>query len=176
VLLLASTGCRIGAVPHLKISNLTLVQQYDLYQLTIYENTKDEYYTFATPECKHAIDEYLAYRERSGERLTPKSSLFREQFDLNDPFQISKPRSLSTGTLQTTFDRVLVKSGLRTIEHETEMVKNRGRVRKEVSRFNGFRKFFNTNLIRSKINPAVKEMLMGHSIDLDDNYYRPGQD
>jgi hypothetical protein len=83
---------------------------------------------------------------------------------------------LSTGTLQTTFDRVLVKSGLRTIEHETEMVKNRCRVRKEVSRFNGFRKFFNTNLIKNKVNPAVKEMLMGHSIDLDDNYYRPPSD
>jgi hypothetical protein len=43
-----------------------LVQQYDLYQLTIYENTKDEYYTFTAPEAKHAIDEYLAYLERSG--------------------------------------------------------------------------------------------------------------
>ena len=75
------------------------------------------------------------------------------------------------------FENALLKTGIRKREHETETMKNRGTVRKEVSRFNGFRKFFNTNLVRAKVNPAMKEMLMGHSIQLDDNYYyyRPGQ-
>jgi hypothetical protein len=74
------------------------------------------------------------------------------------------------------FDQALIKAKLHETEHEREGIKNRGRVRKEVSRFNGFRKFFNTNLVRAKVNPAVKELLMGHSIDLDDSYYPPGQD
>jgi integrase len=176
VLLMASSGIRVGALPLMKLAHLLPVSDYDLYRITIYENAKEEYYTFCTPEAKRAIDEYLAYRERSGERITPSSPLFREQFDLNDPFQISARRQLRATTLQTTFDRILIKAGLRTMEHETETTKIRGRVRKDVSRFNGFRKFFNTNLVRAKVNPQIKEMLMGHSIDLDDNYYKPTAD
>jgi integrase len=176
VLLMASSGIHVGALQPMKLSHLLPIPDYDLYRVTIYENAKEEYYTFCTPEAKRTIDEYLAYRERSGERVAPKSPLFREQFDLNDPFQISAPRHLRATTLQTTFDRILIKAGLRTMKHETETTKIRGRVRKDVSRFNGFRKFFNTNLVRAKVNPQIKEMLMGHSIDLDDNYYKPTAD
>jgi integrase len=176
VLFLSSTGCRLGALPLLRFSNLKLFSEFDLYQVTIYETTKDEYYTFTTPECKRAIDAYLEYRERCGERLTPDSPLFREQFDINDPFQISKPRLIRKNSLQTMFNRALIKAGLKTVVHDTETTRNRGKIRKEVAMFNGFRKFFNTNLVRAKVNGAVKEMLMGHSIDLDDNYYKPSQE
>ena len=44
ILLLASTGMRIGAIPSLKLNHLTKVEDYNLYQITVYENTKDEYY------------------------------------------------------------------------------------------------------------------------------------
>jgi hypothetical protein len=37
----------------------------------------------------------------------------------------------------------------------------------------GFRKFATTNMIRSKVNPEAREMLLGHSIGLSDSYYRP---
>jgi hypothetical protein len=30
-----------------------------------------------------------------------------------------------------------------------------------------------TNIIRSKVNPEAREMLLGHSIGLSDSYYRP---
>jgi hypothetical protein len=154
------------------------ISDYDLYQVSIYENAKEEYFSFCSPECKHAIDEYLNYRERFGERVTPKSPLFREQF------AIAKPKPIQSTGIEASLDRTLVKSGLRVIEHQTEteneiitsVANNKGKVRKDVSRFNGFRKFFNTNLVRAKVNPAVKEMLMGRSIDLDDNYYRPGSE
>lgn len=176
VLLLSSTGVRLGALPTLCLRHLVPVSQYDLYRITIYENTKDEYYTFCTPECRKSIDTYLEYRERCGERLTPNSPLFREQFDVNDQFMVSKPKPLQLGGIATLFDNALVKSGLRNIEHGTETTKITGRVRKEVSRFNGFRKFANTNMVRAKVNPVVKEMLLGHTIGLDDNYYRPSQE
>lgn len=175
VLFLSSTGVRLGALPTLCLRHLVPVSQYDLFHITIYENTKDEYYTFCTPESKKSIDAYLQYRERCGERLTPNSPLFREQFDANDQFMISKPKPLQLGGIATLFDNALVKSGLRNIEHGTETTKITGRVRKEVSRFNGFRKFANTNMVRAKVNPVVKEMLLGHTTGLDDNYYRPSQ-
>jgi hypothetical protein len=36
------------------------------------------------------IDEYLDLRKRYGEKLNPNSFLVREQFDIRDPFAISK--------------------------------------------------------------------------------------
>lgn len=40
----------------------------------------------------------------------------------------------------------------------------------------GFRKFFTTQLINSKVNPEIREMLFGHKIGLASYYYRPSVD
>ncbi len=54
ILLLASTGIRRRAIPNLQIKNLKKIPEYSLYQITIYEGTKEEYFTFTTPEaCQH---------------------------------------------------------------------------------------------------------------------------
>src|SRR5437867_11231828 len=68
-----------------------------------------EYFSFTTPEAKHAIDEYLDYRERFGERLTPNSPLFREQFDINDQFEISRPKPLAMSAFEFIFENALLK-------------------------------------------------------------------
>jgi hypothetical protein len=68
----------------------------NLYQIVVYANlTNEEYYTFTTPEAAAAIDSYLAYRERYGEKLTPKSPLIREQFNISEP-RPAKPLSEKT--------------------------------------------------------------------------------
>jgi len=36
-----------------------------------------------------------------------------------------------------------------------------------------FRKFFTTQLANSKINPEIREMLLGHKIGLTSCYYKP---
>jgi integrase len=53
ILLLASSGIRIGSTSSLKLGNL------EDNKLTVYENTREEYFTFITPECKKAIDNYI---------------------------------------------------------------------------------------------------------------------
>ena len=54
LLLLASTGCRIGALPSiLHLGNLTRIPDYDLYRITFYEGTNNEYYTFCNPGVCH---------------------------------------------------------------------------------------------------------------------------
>lgn len=40
----------------------------------------------------------------------------------------------------------------------------------------GFRKFFTTQLVNSKINPEIREMLLGHKIGLTSCYYNPSID
>src|SRR6476620_9907624 len=58
ILLLSSTGMRIGAIPPLRIKDI------DENKITVYENAKEEYFTFITPECKNAIDSYIDMRSR----------------------------------------------------------------------------------------------------------------
>ena len=48
--------------------------------------------------------------------------------------------------------------------------------RKDVMLAHGFRKFFTTQLINSKVNPEIREMLLGHSIGLASAYYKPTED
>lgn len=172
ILLLASTGMRIGAVPELKIGNIEKIE--DIYKITLYERTKEEYYTFCTPECAKAIDSYLEYRKRYGEKVTDNSPLFREQFDRNDMDQIRyKVRFVTKNTLVRLLDNILYSSGLREITREISGKRMRGRVRKGVARSHGFRKFATTNMVRAKVNAEAREMLLGHSIGLSDSYYRP---
>ena len=85
ILLTASTGMRIGALHSLQISDLCKVE-YDnsiVYRINVYARTHSHYYTYCTPECAEAIDEYKKYRQRYGEKLTDKSPLIREQFNVN---------------------------------------------------------------------------------------------
>lgn len=49
-----------------------------------------------------------------------------------------------------------------------------GMKRNPVSRPHGFRKFVTTNMVRAKLSPEAREMLLGHSIGLNKAYYRPG--
>jgi integrase len=75
---------RIGAIHPLRLRNLSKVDSYGLYRVTIYENTSEEYITFCTPEAARAIDSYLELRSRAGEILNQDSPLFRQDFDASD--------------------------------------------------------------------------------------------
>ena len=156
VLILASSGIRIGAMPLLRLRHLEDTK------LTVYENTKEEYFTHITPECKKAIDFYLDFRVRYGEKITDNSYLIREQFDIRTP---GPPKQVHHKTIQWNLRVLAIKCGIR---------QNADRnTRQEVMMSHGFRKFFTTQLINSKVNPEIREMLLGHKIGLASAYYRP---
>ena len=169
---LASAGIRIGALSPLKLSHLQKKKNHGIYKFIIYENTKDEYFTFCSPECSCYIDSYLEYRSRSGERLGPNSYLIREQFDINDFEQIRKEgRPISKDSISNILHSLTIKAGLRTVNHNA-----RGKERKSVPLVHGFRKFYTTQLINAKVNPEIREMTLGHSIGLATAYYKPTED
>lgn len=60
VLLLASSGIRLGAVAELN-KTPTKNARLQHIQITIYHNTREEYFTYCIPECASAIDDYLNY-------------------------------------------------------------------------------------------------------------------
>jgi integrase len=157
ILLLASSGIRIRAISSLKVGNLNGNNK-----LTVYENDKEEYFTFVTPECKEAIDSYLDMRSRYGEKIEDDCYLVREQFDIRDKFAISKCRAISRETLQWKLKDIARRSNVRN---------------KQVPIAHGFRKFFTTQLVNSKpkFNPEIREMLLGHKIGLASAYYRPSE-
>jgi integrase len=154
ILLLASTGIRIGAIPSLKIGNIQDMK------LTVYENDREEYFTFMTPECKTAIDNYFDMRSRYGEKINDNSCLVREQFDIRDKFAIGKSKAIGRELLQWKLRDIALRSNVRC---------------KEIPIAHGFRKFTMTQFVNSKINPEIREMLLGHKIGLASAYYRPSE-
>ena len=175
ILVLASTGIRIRAVIELKLEDLVIIPDYGLYQVCVYSDSRQRYLTFTTPEAAKAIDVYLKYRERCGERLTTKSPLFRDQFDREDVVSIHEVKPLRLRTVERLVSRTVEKSGIRTVERVTELHSEKGKIRKNVKLTAGFRKFFDTQLICSSVEPRMKELFMGHSIGLDDHYFTPGE-
>jgi integrase len=167
-LLLASTGVRGGAMRDIKLKHLELVSGGDsggeVYKLMVYPGTKEEYITFCTPECRASINEYLEFRERLGERITPESYLFVKQFN---KFKRIKARPFSPHSIENLLQGWLVNAGVRKWDPVNRFK------RKQIPRLHGFRKFFTTQLVNSKVNPEIREMLLGHSIGLAGAYYRP---
>jgi hypothetical protein len=184
ILLLASTGCRIGALPALTLGNLTKIPDCSLYKITLYEGTNNEYYTFCTREAAQTgIDPYLLYRQRCGEKLSfnqdlnrwePEDApLIRLTFDANDSFQASRQvRPIALQGLRMALSLHLVRSGLRQVEHPTEHSK---RVRKSIKMANGFRKHVISTFIEAELNHEIRELLVDHATGLDASYFRPSE-
>jgi integrase len=173
ILLLASTGVRIGALPELILRNLEKADNY--YKITIYENYKEEYFTFCSFECMQSIDFYLDFRKRYGEKLGPQSLLIREQFDIRDQFAVQKPMKTRAKTLTYKLTDLASRAGIRKKDHvlKGQSTAVGASLRKEVAIAHGFRKFFTTQCVNSRVDPQVREMLLGHKIGLASCYYRP---
>jgi integrase len=182
ILLLSSSGMRIGAIPSLRLRNLEKISidksMSVIYKITVYENDNEEHFTYCTPECAKTIDSYLDMRSRYGEKLDSNSLLIREQFDIRDPFAISKPVKIGSAiTLSNKIIDLGVRAGIRQREKLPNNTKHIGSsFRKSVPVAHGFRKFFTTQLVNSKINPEIREMLLGHTIGLASAYYKPTDD
>ena len=177
-LILCSTGIRIGALPILRIKHLKKVEDKGFYQFTIYANSPEHrYVTYCTPECTAVVDSYLQYRERFGEKITSESDsyLLRQDFDITDLEQIRKNGNVpvTVESLRSTVRTYPIKTGLRVAC--LEAMQN-GK-RHEVAQSHGFRKFFETRLIESDLNPMAVLRLVGHKGGLDNkSYFRPKED
>jgi integrase len=163
ILLLDSTGVRAGAVPGMLIRDLTKIEDKGLYKVVVYANSpKDRYFTFTTPEAAQAIDAYLDIRKVAGEVIKPTAPLFRKEFNHANA---NNPEPLGFGGTSAIIQRTLVKAGLRVLNDEPNF-------RHTTAMYHGFRKFFNTALVRAGVKPVVVEILTGHTIGLQKNYLR----
>lgn len=97
-------------------------------------------------------------RKRYGENITDDSYLIREQFDVKAPAVFTMPKQTNPATISRKLMDLAQRAGVRN---------------KDVPIAHGFRKFFTTQLVNARINPEIREMLLGHKIGLASHYYRP---
>ncbi len=86
------------------------------YKITVHENDEEEHVTYCTPESVKTIDHYMDMRRRYDERIYPNSLLIRDQFDIKDPFVISKPRAIKPISLSNKIRDIAIRAGLRIVE------------------------------------------------------------
>ena len=140
ILFLASSGIRIGALEGLRLGNL-IDMPLRCKAVRVYEDSTEEYWTFITPEASEMLEKYLAKRKSDGEKITPKSPIFRTRYANGS----SKVTGLSTRGASEAIIRAIKSSGLRNKDE-----KKRGRFDKMPD--HAFRKRFLTIL---KSNPKI---------------------
>lgn len=174
ILLFASSGIREGALTKLTIKDLTPIEKYNIYMLTIYRKSKrDKYITFCTSEARRAIDDYLQWRQKLGEKLTADSPVFRRSFNKKDVLQIrNMVKPLSRHGVAYIIRSITISAGIRQIKPLTE-TNTIGRCRGEIMVVHGLRKHFDTTCEMAGVDTLFVEMLMGHKIGLKKSYFKP---
>lgn len=156
ILLMASAGLRLGAIPDIKMKHLERID--NLYKIIVYENSNEEYYSFCSNECSNFIDEYIKYRKRNGENITSESYLIRNDFNLYEPLELrAKARPISKYTIRQIITKLLLKSGTRLV--------------RQVHLTHGFRKHFINQLVESDLKAEHRWLLEGHKLKGNDPYY-----
>jgi integrase len=161
ILLLCGSGLRMGAISLLRTEDLIPMEYkgLNIFKVQVYARTRDRYYTFTTVESAKTISDYLDYRQRYGERLTDKSPLIREQFNIDDHLRIQNPRFVTDKAIEYLINQVVTRSGVR----------KPGKVHMS----HGFRKFFISQSESSPMKSLHVSMLSGHTTGIKKHYYIP---
>jgi integrase len=158
ILFLASSGCRVGVIPELKLGHIT--NHENCKKILCYADSKDEYVTFMTPESSKAFDEYLEERQKDGEKLDSESPAFRKKYSLGYA-------PAETMTIEA------IRSSIALTMKNVQKTKSGNRF--NIPTVHGFRKYFNIVFkSRNDANLSLCEKLMGHSVTISlDNAYAP---
>jgi integrase len=167
ILLLSSTGIRVGAVDTLTWGDVQPVldgSEVVAAKLTVYRGDAEEYQALMTPECYASLLEYKERRMAIGEQITPSSPLFRDNWD-GYRYRLNKhdPR------IATPMTSLTVRNVVRELLWQVGLRRKDGK--QDFKQVHGFRKFFKTQAERVMKTIDV-EKLLGHT----ENYYKPSMD
>jgi integrase/recombinase XerD len=159
ILFMAASGCRVGALPYLKIKDIKNIE--DCKHVVIYSGEIEEYSSFLTPEAAKSFDLYLEKRKKDGEYLDDESPAFRKTYRLG----IEKAKPVTNRTISEMMQRLLKTSRLRS---------NKNGSRYETQLDHGLRKRFDTIMKQTDSMKLIHaEKMFGHSIPsipLDETY------
>jgi integrase len=178
VLFMLSSGIRVGAFDYLKWKHVIPIKNDEnntviAAKIIVYAGTREEYFSFITPEAFTALQEYIEFRSSCGEKISGESWLIRDIWkSTNVKFQnrgglATVPRKLRSSGIRSIISRAEWEQGLR--EPLVE-----GKKRHEFQAVHSFRKYFKSHCeqVMKSINV---EILMGHTIGVSNSYYKPSQ-
>jgi integrase len=183
---MCSTGIRVGAWEFMKWKHITPI--YDsknpdvviAAKLVVYDGEPEEYQTFMTPEAYQALKTWMDFRKSYGEKITGDSWVMRniwrttdvkrgmvKHTDKNDNFyaRATSPVRLFVDSIKRILVRALSEQGIRNDLGD-------GVRRQDFKTAHGMRKYYKTRA-EQVMNRLNVEFLLGHSIGLNSNYYRP---
>jgi integrase len=178
VLILLSSGIRVGAFETLRWKHISLITDKETgniiaAKVIVYPGHKEEYFTFITPEAYGAVKEWMDFRESFGEKISRDSWVIRDIWQTTNVKYGAKwglatmPKKLQSSAIKRLIDRALWEQGIR---HQLK----HGERRHEFKTVHGFRKFFKTHC-EQVMKSIIVEILMGHTIGVSDCYYKPSE-
>ncbi|MDH3339969.1 MAG: hypothetical protein OEL84_01645 [Nitrosopumilus sp.] len=167
---LASTGARPAGLhdPILRMKHLTYMpnpnnpnhEQHWCYAVKIYDESKEGYWTFLTPEATLSLNRYFGWRKH----------IRKEEFDDETPIfatfsRSAKERHLGIHGMKQIFRNLINRSNLQRVKKGNRYDKAQNYM---------FRKRFNTILkLNNDVNSNIAEKLMAHKRGLDGTYLQP---
>jgi site-specific recombinase XerD len=171
ILTMFSSAVRVGALPHMRLRDLEPIDKYDIYKITVYpKSRKSKYATFCTPECRKAIDSYIEWRKRFGEKVTKDSPLFRISFNVEGP-NVKNPNPISRAIIIKAINKLLKHCGLR----PQIPLESHRHVRYDIMGSHGFRKAFEKQAYSGGMDREYIRRLLGQkggSNALEDSYLK----
>lgn len=162
VLIMASSGCRVGFIQYLKLKHIGEFEKNGCKSILIYGNEKEEYYSFINAETVKELDQWIEYRKNNGELINEDSWVIPESLDHTKPMY---QKGIQTRIYQK----------IKNIDRG-EKIGHGGGARCEISITHGIRKRWNTIAKNTDgVNYNKVEKMYGHSTNhtLDNTYYKP---
>jgi len=189
ILLMWSGGLRAGAIPPLRIKDLEPIDRYSIYKVNVY------YFSFCSPETRSAIQNYLSWRKRWGDKLHEDEPLFRQDFNTSTLPSLSSPsyhnndddgggdggghqskqmiKPLKVEGIKWTIGKILKNTGIRPVLPRIEDYRHH---RSNIMTCHGMRKGFETNAYKSGMDHIYIRRLMGQKSGLEDSYLKISED
>lgn len=176
VYVMASSGIRLGAWDHLRwkhIEPITGNGEVVAAKMLVYagqnQGKKKQYRSYISPEAYNALKEWMESRKRHGEEVTGESWVMRDLWQTSNVKRgancglATNPRRFKSSGIKGLINRALWRQGIRLAPAK----------RHEFKALHGFRKFYMSNAEQAGMKSINIKILMGHSIRIEDSYYRP---
>jgi integrase len=168
---MASSGIRVGAWDYLQWGHIRPLEgdgEVIAAKIIVYAGEDDEYFTFISHEALRALQEWMGYRQSSGEPISENSWVMRDLWDTRVAHGrglARLPKKLSSLGLKRLMERAIWAQGLR---KKLEP----GKKRHPYQANHSLRKWFKTRCEIAGMKPINIEKLMNHSVGVSDSYYR----
>jgi len=172
VLVMASSGMRLGGWNFLKWGHITPIEQDGQIvaaKIIIYAGEPEQYYSYITREAYDALKNWIEYRKRWGEKITENSPVMRDKWEKTNRRyghnigSFDNPEKLDSNGIRTMLKRAWKDIGV-----------NKGENEKIPKSTHSFRKWFKVTCERSDMRSINIELLMGHTLGgVSDAYYKP---